>query len=87
MTSQLPDSQPARDNETEHAEIARQATELVAFMEKGNSVGLGEAVKSALAATDAEQHKELADKVSEIEGVLKQELGSRRVTARTRRHC
>ncbi len=86
MTSPLPDSQPARDNETEHAEIARQATELVAFIEKGDSAGLGEAVRSALAATEAEQHKELAQKVSEIEGMLKQELGSSRVTARTRRH-
>jgi hemerythrin superfamily protein len=86
MTAPLTDCQPARDNESEHAELAAQGTGLVAFIEKGDAAGLEESVKAAMLSMEDEQHKELADKATEIESALKEALGESTVTARTRRH-
>jgi hypothetical protein len=86
MTAPLTDCQPARDNETEHAELAAQGTGLVAFIEKGDAAGLEESVKAAMLSMEDEQHKELAEKATEVESALKEALGESTVTARTRRH-
>ncbi len=86
MTGPLTDQQPARDNEAEHAELVRQAGDLIAFMEKGEAAGLAENVKAAMLALEEEQHKELVEKAQEVEEVLKAALGEEAVIARTRRH-
>ena len=39
MTGPLKNSQPARDNEAEHAELAGKAGELAAFIAKGKAAG------------------------------------------------
>ena len=86
MTAQLVGCQPARDNETEHAELARQGGDLVAFLEKGDAAGLEENVRAAMASLEQEQHRKLTDKVQEVETALKTALGETKVAARTRRH-
>ncbi len=86
MTAPLTNSQPARDNEAEHAELAQQAENLVVFMEKGDAAGLEVNVKAAMAALEDQQHQELAAKLHDVEEVLKREIGEDRVMARTRRH-
>ena len=86
MTGPLTDQQPARDNEAEHAELVRHAGDLIAFMEKGEAAGLAENVKAAMLALEEEQHKELVEKVQEVEEVLKAAIGEEAVIARTRRH-
>ena len=86
MTAPLVDSQPARDNEAEHADLAQQAGSLVAFLEKGDFAGLEANVKAAMAALEDQQHQELAEKLHDVEEVLKREIGEDRVLARTRRH-
>ena len=86
MTAPLVNSQPARDNEAEHAELAQQAGTLIAFMEKGDAAGLEGNVKAAMAALEDEQHRDLAEKLHDVEEVLKREIGEDRVLARTRRH-
>ena len=86
MTAPLVDSQPARDNEAEHAELAQQAVALDTFMDKGDAAGLEVNVKAAMAALEDQQHQELAEKLHDVEEVLKREIGEDRVMARTRRH-
>ena len=86
MTAPLLNSQPARDNEAEHAELAQQAGTLVAFMEKGDAAGLEVNVKAAMSALEDQQHQELAAKLHDVEEVLKREIGEDKVLARTRRH-
>ena len=86
MTAPLVDSQPARDNEAEHAELAQQAATLVVFMEKGDAAGLEVNVKAAMAALEDQEHKDLAERLHDVEEVLKREIGEDRVLARTRRH-
>ncbi|MDA1349224.1 MAG: hemerythrin domain-containing protein [Chloroflexi bacterium] len=86
MTGPFTDSQPARDNETEHVELARQATDLVGFLEKGDSAGLKESVRAAMFALEEEQHKEVVEKLEAVEEVLAEEMGHDRIVARTRRH-
>ena len=86
MTAPLTDCQPARDNESEHAELAAQGTGLVGFIEKGDGAGLEESVKAAMLSMEDGQHQELADKAQEVEAALKAALGESTVTGRTRRH-
>jgi hypothetical protein len=86
MTAPLNDCQPARDNESEHAELAAQGTSLVGFIQKGDAAGLEESVKATMLTMEDNQHKELADKAQEVESALKEALGESTVTARTRRH-
>ena len=86
MTAPFTGSQPARDNEAEHAELARQATDLIDFMGKGDSAGLQESVRTAMFALEEKQHKEVVEKLEAVEEVLKEEMGQDRVVARTRRH-
>ena len=86
MTAPLTDSQPARDNETEHDELRQQGTELIEFIGKGDSAGLEDNVRSAMRALEEEQHEELIEKARQVEEILKQEMGNEKVVARTRRH-
>ena len=86
MTGPLTGSQPARDNETEHDELRAQGGEIIEFMAKGDTAGLADNVKGAMAALEEEQHRELVAAAQEVEDVLKQAIGEDRVVARTRRH-
>jgi hypothetical protein len=86
MTGPLTDSQPARDNETEHAELVEHGGGIIEFLGKGDAAGLTENVQAAMLAMEGEEHKELLEKVAEVEEVLKKGIGETRVVARTRRH-
>ena len=85
MTGPLTDCQPARDNESEHAELVQHDGGLIGFLEKGDAAGLEENVQAAMASLEEQQHQELAEKAQEVEAALKTALGESRVTARTRR--
>ena len=85
MTAPLTDSQPARDNEAEHAELARQGGELVEFLGKGDTAGLSKDVQAALA-LEEQQHEELVERAQEVEDALATAIGETQVLSRTRRH-
>ena len=86
MTAPLADSQPARDNEAEHAELAQRGGDLIAFMERGDEAGLSDSVKAAVLSLEKKEHKELTSKLKQVEDLLKKEIGHHRVVARARRH-
>ena len=86
MTGPLKNSQPARDNETEHAELASKAGELADFIARGKAAGLEESVRGAAFTLEEEQHKELEERANEVGDALKAVLGDKKVTARTIRH-
>ena len=86
MNGPLQDCQPARDNETEHAELAGKAGELSKFIALGNAAGLEESVREAAFTLEEEQHKELEERFHEVEDALMEVLGEKKVTARTIRH-
>ena len=86
MTGPIADSQPARDNEDEHAELAGHGTELVNFIVKGDEAGLSDSVKAAVMELEDGEHKALSHNLQEVEDLLKKEIGKDKVTARTRRH-
>ena len=83
MTAPLKNSQPARDNEAEHAVLAEKAGELANFISRGNATPLGETAREAAFTREEEQHKELKERSHEVEQVLKEVLGENKVTART----
>ena len=85
MTAPLTDFKPARDNEAEHAELARQGGELVEFLAKGDAAGLSKDVQTALA-LEEQQHKELVERAQEVEEALATAIGESQVLSRTRRH-
>ena len=86
MTGPFEDSQPARDNESEHVELLEKGTELVEFIGKGDTAGLEEHVKAAMLALEDQEHQQLLEKAKDVEEILKKEMGEQRVVARTRRH-
>ena len=86
MTGPLKDNQPARDNETEHTELAGKAGDLISFIAMGNAAGLEESVREAAFSLEDEQHRALEEKFHEVETALKDVLGEKKVTARTIRH-
>ena len=86
MTGPLKNSQPARDNEAEHAELAGKAGELAEFIARGKAAGLEESVREAAFTLEEEQHKELEERAKEVADALKEVLGEKKVTARTIRH-
>lgn len=86
MTGPLKNSQPARDNESEHADLSRKAGDLASFIALGNAAGLEESVREAAFSLDEEQHNQLEARFHDIEEALKQVLGEQKVTARTIRH-
>ena len=86
MIGPIADSQPARDNESEHAELAGQGTDLVNFMVRGDEAGLSDSVKAAVMGLEDTEHKALAQDLQDVADLLKKEIGQDKVTARTRRH-
>ena len=86
MTGPLTDSQPARDNEAEHAGLVNAGGELIEFLDRGDAAGLMENVTAAMAALEEKQHKELFEKTQEVERILREAMGERKVIGRTRRH-
>jgi hemerythrin superfamily protein len=86
MTAPLTNSQPARDNEAEHAELARQATALGEYMAKGDAAGLAGDIRATMAVLQEKQHEELTGRLKAVEEELKRGLGESKVVARTRRH-
>ena len=86
MTAPLKNSQPARDNETEHAVLAAAAGELANFIARGNAAPLEKSAREAVFTLEEKQHKELGERSHEVEQVLKKVLGEQKVTARTIRH-
>ncbi|MDA1128881.1 MAG: hemerythrin domain-containing protein [Chloroflexi bacterium] len=86
MTAPLQNSQPARDNETEHTELTGKAGDLANFIARGQAAGLEESVREAAFTLEEEQHRELEERFHEVEDALKEVLGEKKVTARTIRH-
>ena len=86
MTGPLTNSQPARVNEVEHAELARVGGELIEFLQQGDAAGLTDNVTAAVAALEEKQHQELVEKTQEVEQILRDAMGERNVIGRTRRH-
>ena len=86
MTGPLRNSQPARDNEAEHAELAGKAGELAEFIAKGRAAGLEESVREVTFTLEDKQHKELEKRAGEVGDALKAVLGEKKVTGRTIRH-
>lgn len=86
MTGPLIDSQPARDNETEHGELAQQGGDLLGFLEKGDDAALSESMKATVLVLEQGEHVALEEKLLEVQEALKKEIGQSRVVARNRRH-
>ena len=86
MTAPLVDCQPARDNESEHADLANQGGELGAFLDKGDEAGILDSIRTAVLTLEEAEHKDLAGRLEAVEEVLKKEIGQDKVLARTRRH-
>ena len=86
MTGPLTDSQAARDNEAEHAGIVNAGGELIEFLDQGDAAGLRENVTAAMLALEEKQHQKLVKKTEEVEQVLRNAMGERKVIGRTRRH-
>ena len=86
MTTPLTNSQPARDNEAEHAELAQKAGAAVELAEKGDVGGFEQTVKDAMLSVSEKQHEELSERMDDVMGVLQREIGDERMAARARRH-
>lgn len=86
MTGPISDAEPARDNESEHAELAEHGTELVNFIAQGDEAGLSDSVKSAVLGLEDAEHEALARDMQNVADLIKKEIGQEKVTARTRRH-
>ena len=86
MTGPIADAQPARDNESEHAELAGHGTDLVNFMLRGDEAGLSDSVKAAVMGFEDAERKALAQDLQDVADLLKKEIGQDKVTARTCRH-
>ena len=86
MTDPSKDNQPARDNETEHTNLAGKAADLASFIAMGSGAGLEESVREAAFSLEEEQHNLLEARFHDVETALKEVLGEQKVTARTIRH-
>jgi len=88
MTGPMQDHRPARDNETEHADLSEKAGELASLIALGNAAGLEESVsvREAAFSLDEEQHNLLEERLHDVETALKEDLGEKKVTVRTIRH-
>ena len=86
MTGPIADSQLARDNESEHPELAGQGTVLVDFMVRGDEAGLSDSVKAAVMGLEDAENKALAQDLQDDADLLKIEIGRDKVAARTRQH-
>lgn len=86
MTGPITDSQPARDNEAEHQELARQAGDIGEYAAKGDVGGFEQTVREAMFDVTERQHEELTERMEDVMEILKTEMGDAKVTARARRH-
>ncbi len=86
MTASLVDSQPARDNEAEHAALGEMLGDLSVLVDKDDTRGLSDRVKGAMVALNERQHAELVEKLEDVMEVLNDEIGKTKVIARTWRH-
>ena len=89
MTAPLTDFKPARDNEVEHAELAKLMDDLESYVTSqigGDSQRLEKRVKEAIIALHEQQHTELLEKLEDVLATLNKEIGKTRIVARTHRH-
>ena len=70
MTGPLQNIQSARDNETEHTDLAGKARDLSKFIARGNAAGLEESVRDAAFILEEEQYRELEEGFHEVEEAL-----------------
>ena len=81
MTGPIADSQPARDNESEHAELAGQWTDLVNFMVRGDEAVLSDSVKAAVMGLEDAEHLALAQHLQDVADPQKKAIGQYKMTA------
>jgi len=88
MTGPMQDHRPARDNETEHADLSEKAGELASLIALGNAARLEESVsvRETVFSLNEEQHNLLEERFHDVETALKESLGEKKVTVRTIRH-
>lgn len=86
MTALMPDFQPARDNEAEHAALEPILSDITSKLNNNDNRGLAERVKDLVAALHEEQHLQLFERLEGVMEVLNQEIGRTKVVARTHRH-
>lgn len=86
MTGLMPDFQPARDNESEHAALAPILSDITFKLEGNDNRGLADRVKDLVAALHEEQHLQLFERLEDVMEVLNEEIGRTKIVARTRRH-
>ena len=67
MAGPMQDHRPARENETEHADLSEKAGELASFIPLGNPGSLEEIVREAAFPLDDEQHNLLAERFHDVE--------------------
>ena len=67
MAGPMQDHRPARENETEHADLSEKAGELASFIPLGNAGSLEEIVREAAFPLDDEQHNLLAERFHDVE--------------------
>ena len=76
----------ARDNESKHVVLVKNATDIIEFVGKGDSAGLEDSVKAAMFTLDEKQHEDLVESANDIQNILTREMGQDKVITRTRRH-
>jgi hemerythrin superfamily protein len=86
MTAPLSDSPPARDNETEHAQLAQQGGQIVEYLGRGDGAEFEDRVRRVMLSLEDQQHHDIMERLEEIQRVLAKEVGQNCITARTRRH-
>ncbi len=92
MTGPLKDSllqdglMPLRDNVIEHDELRHQGAALIDHLQQGDKSALRKQVAALILSMEDKDHAELMGKVEEVETVIKQAIGEKKVLARTRRH-
>lgn len=86
MTGLMPDYQPARVNEAEHAALEPILSDITGMLDTHDNRGLADRVKALVAALHEEQHVQLFEKLEDVMAVLNEEIGRTKVVARTHRH-
>lgn len=86
MTGLMPDYQPARENEAEHAALEPILVDITGMLDTHDNRGLADRVKALVAALHEEQHLQLFEKLEDVMAVLNEEIGRTKVVARTHRH-
>ena len=92
MTGPLKDSflqdgrMPLKANLIEHEELRHQGATLIDHIQQGDKPALRKQVAALILSMDDKDHAELMDKLEEVETVIKQAIGEKKVLARTRRH-